>query len=242
MSKYSGVLVLTVLGTIGQAVAAEVSVLPYQAVHEENKSAGPLLSEMQQVVKEWTVRCTSKEAASDPNTRQCWYDAVSALTRYVEGTSETLVKRAEQLQATWIERAAQLQQSSTSSPETAAVVSTDIATGIAAAAKQESAPKTVRPKPARRSETTARKKPSQKYATTNPAPIAQEPKAKNLTSNGRNNRNKQREKQALKVVKRSNFNVRPTTVQSPNRTFTSCLIYPTPQTAGDTRTVGRGCQ
>ena len=216
MCKYSGVLVLTVLGTIGQAAAAEVSVLPYPAVHEENKSAGPLSSEMQQVVKEWMVRCTSKEAASDPNTSQCWYNAVSALTRYVEGTSETLVKRAEKLQAIWIERAAQLQQSSISSPEAAAVVSTEIATGITAAAKQESVPKTVRPKPARRTETTARKKPSQNYATTNPAPIAQEPKANDLASNGRNSRNKQREKQVLKVVKRSNFNVRPTTVQSPN--------------------------
>jgi hypothetical protein len=193
-------------------------------------------------VKEWTVRCTSKEASSDPNTSQCWYDAVSALTRYVEGTSETLVKRAEQLQATWLERAAQFQQSFISSPEAAAVVSTDIARGIAAAAKQEPAPKTVRPKPARRIETTAQEKPSQNYTTTNPAPIAQKSKAKNLASNARTNRSKQRQKQALKVVKRSNFNVRPATVQSPNRTFTSCLIYQTPQTAGGARTVGRGCQ
>lgn len=94
--------------TFGSAAAAELAVSP-QAVQKHSKADNLLLSEIPNLVGEWTLRCTNKEAGRDPTTSVCWIDAASALTPYTKGFSDDLTKKVEQLQANWLERAAQLQ-------------------------------------------------------------------------------------------------------------------------------------
>jgi hypothetical protein len=100
---------VTILAADTAAEAAQVSVATPQTVLEEGKADSLLLSEIPQVIGEWTQRCTSKEAVQDPESSRCWQEAASSLTRYTAVYSESLVRQVEQLQTAWLERAAQLQ-------------------------------------------------------------------------------------------------------------------------------------
>jgi hypothetical protein len=97
MVRHSGFLALALLAIAALTVTARVG------------QSQTLDSDLRRVVQEWTSRCSSKEATQDPVASQCWLNAASALTRYTDGNSEPLVKEVEQLQADWLERAAQLQ-------------------------------------------------------------------------------------------------------------------------------------
>ena len=97
MVRHSGFLALALLAIAALTVTARVG------------QSQTLDSDLRRVVQEWTSRCSSKEATQDPTASQCWLNAASALTRYTDGNSEPLVKEVEQLQADWLERAAQFQ-------------------------------------------------------------------------------------------------------------------------------------
>jgi hypothetical protein len=97
MVGHSSFLAITLLATAGLAATAGVG-----------QSQTPD-SDLRRVIQEWTTRCSSKEATQDPIASQCWLNAASALTRYRDGNSAPLVRDVEQLQADWLERAAQLQ-------------------------------------------------------------------------------------------------------------------------------------
>jgi hypothetical protein len=89
---------------------------------QEGKSDSLLLDEIPKAVDQWTVRCTSMEKAKLPSTGQCWRDAASALTRYTDGIGENLINQVEQLQAAWLERAAQLDAGTVSLPAAAPII------------------------------------------------------------------------------------------------------------------------
>ena len=97
------------------SVAAGLAITAPQTVQQETKADNLLLGEIPHIVMEWTVRCTNQEAAQDSDTQMCWTRAASALTRYTAGLNVALIKQVEQLQASWLARAAQLQ----ADPETA---------------------------------------------------------------------------------------------------------------------------
>ena len=97
MVRHSGFLALTLLVVAALTITARVG---------QSQTSD---SDLRRVVQEWTSRCSSKEETQDPIASQCWLNAASALTRYTDGNSEPLVKEVEQLQADWLERAAQLQ-------------------------------------------------------------------------------------------------------------------------------------
>jgi hypothetical protein len=116
MVRSSGWFVLLVVALFSCAAAAQNPLL------QEGKSDSLLLDEIPKAVEQWTVRCTSMEKAKLPSTGQCWRDAASALTRYTDGIGENLVNQVEQLQAAWLERAAQLEAGTVSLPAAAPTI------------------------------------------------------------------------------------------------------------------------
>jgi hypothetical protein len=105
MVRHSGFLALTLLVIAALTITARVG---------RSQTSD---SDLRRVVQEWTSRCSSKEETQDPVASQCWLNAASALTRYTDGNSEPLVREVEQLQADWLERAAQLQAPTTARVE-----------------------------------------------------------------------------------------------------------------------------
>ncbi|HEY7749921.1 MAG TPA: hypothetical protein VH933_14755 [Aestuariivirgaceae bacterium] len=116
MGKCISVLAFFLCLATTAAQAGELTLSHQQVVQRTTKTENLLVSEIPQLVGQWTDRCSDKETANDPHTSRCWRDAAAALTRYRQGISERLIKQVEQLQTTWLERAAQLQESSTSTP------------------------------------------------------------------------------------------------------------------------------
>jgi hypothetical protein len=122
MVRYSFCLALALVAAFSCTAAAQNRPPTVQ----QNKSDSLLLSEIPQVVEQWTHRCGAYETDRVLNASQCWRDAASALTRYTDGISENLVKKVEELQAVWLERAAQLHSSEMSLSEGAPLVARQV--------------------------------------------------------------------------------------------------------------------
>jgi hypothetical protein len=106
------------LGAVLSAVASCAAVAQSASTTvQESKSDILLLSEIPQVVEQWTHRCTRSETAQLQDASRCWQAAATALARYTGGISENLTRQVEELQAAWLERAAQLEANEMDSPE-----------------------------------------------------------------------------------------------------------------------------
>ena len=141
------IFVLSVLATLNSAAAAgELAATVPQAVQQETKADNLLLGEVPHVITEWTIRCTNQETAQGSDTQKCWTEAASALTRYTTGLNDTLIKKVEQLQASWLARAAQLQANAqTASTGVMMLESVDTPAVVKQAPPRSVLPKSARP-------------------------------------------------------------------------------------------------
>ena len=203
-------LVLSVLLPLSSAGAAELANTPPQLVQQDSKADNLLLSEIPQIVTEWTLRCTNQEAVQDPNTRVCWTGAASALTRYTKGLNESLIKQVEQLQADWLERAAQLQAAEQKDPS-GDVMSGPVDTGTVVS---QALPRKVLPKSAAQP-SAARKKVTQSAPQSKSTFVAKRSQTKKHARTIKLVQSKKDQRQALRVIKKNKTNVVPAAVQRP---------------------------
>jgi len=116
MRPYLVCLVITLAASLCCSAAAQNAASTVQ----QNKSDSLLITELPQVVEQWTLHCTINETPSIAS--QCWADAAAALTQYTDRIRENeVIQKVEELQATWLERAAQLQLAEVTPPETSIV-------------------------------------------------------------------------------------------------------------------------
>jgi hypothetical protein len=209
MIKCIGFLWLSVLVLVNSAAAAESTGFPQQLVQQHSKADNLLLGEIPQVVTEWTLRCTHQEAAQDPNTRVCWTDAASALTRYTKGLNASLIKQVEQLQADWLARAAQLQASAqnTTAGEFAAGPM-ETATEVGKALPGKVLPKGDRPH-------SARKQTAPSTAQLRSTLVAKRIQTQKPARTIKLVQSKKHQRQALRVIKKGKIKVEPAAVQRP---------------------------
>src|SRR5919112_414578 len=90
-------LVMLALAALALSAAAIADVLQSQTA-QESKADSLHLTELAQLVENWTDRCSAKEAAHDPTTGSCWESAAYILTPFTSGISETLLRQVEELQ------------------------------------------------------------------------------------------------------------------------------------------------
>jgi hypothetical protein len=194
-------LVLSVL-VPSSAIAAELANTPPQQVKQDSKADNLLLSEIPQIVTEWTLRCTNQEAVQDPNTRVCWTGAASALTRYTKGLNESLIKQVEQLQADWLERAAQLKAAEQKDPS-GDVMSGPVAIGTLVS---QALPRKVLPKSASQP-SAARKKVTQSATQSKFTFVTKRSQTKKHAQTIKLVPSKKDQRQALRVIQKSKTRV-----------------------------------
>ena len=224
MIRCISIFVLSVPLALSSAAAGGLAITAPQTVQQETKADNLLLGEIPHIVTEWTMRCTNQEAARGSDTQMCWTKAASALTRYTTGLNDALIKQVEQLKASWLARAAQLQ----ADPQTAAagsVMSESVDTPTVA--KQPPRPlvlpKSARPKAAVQK---TMPPPTQSKATV----IAKRSKSHKEARTVKLVQSRKHRVQALKVIKKSKTNVVPAAVQRP----IEASRYPSRRTISET--------
>jgi hypothetical protein len=207
MSRCTSILGLSVLLTLSSVATADSTNTPL-VVQQHSKADNLLLSEIPKIVGEWTLWCT-KDAGQHPTTHMCWIDAASALTRYTKGFSESLTKQVEQLQANWLERAAQLQDHAQIN-SAGEIISKPADTGTV---QKPVLLRDVIPKVPRPSATT--KQVTQSNTKSTSTLVAKRSPSKKLARTFRLIQSQEHQREALKVVNKTKTNIVPAAEQRP---------------------------
>jgi hypothetical protein len=224
MIRCISMFMLSVSLALSSAAAGGLAITVPQTVQQETKADNLLLGEIPHIVTEWTVRCTNQEAARGSDTEMCWTKAASALTRYTTGLTDALIKQVEQLQASWLARAAQLQADpQTASTGSVMAESVDTSTAARQPPRRLVLPKSARPK-------AAVQKTTPPPTRTKSAVVAKRSTSQKEARTVKLVQSRKNRVQALKVIKKSKTNVVPAAVQRP----IEASRYPSRRTISET--------